>query len=50
MKDMTKIENLRDAIDENSNKYPGMTYEQGIAAALDWVLDDIKNATDIYER
>ena len=27
--------------DENTNKYPGMTYEQGVYYALQWVLDEI---------
>lgn len=34
-----EVEDLRDKIDEfSSSNYPGMTYEQGIAEALDWVL------------
>jgi len=28
-----------DAIDGEENKFFGMTYEQGVKAALEWVLD-----------
>lgn len=27
-----------DSISEGSSKYPGLTYEEGVQAALDWIL------------
>lgn len=40
MREANEISDKRDEVHENSDsKYPGMTYEQGIADALDWVLD-----------
>ena len=35
------------AIDEGGSRFPGMTYEQGIEAALRWVLDS-DDADDPY--
>jgi hypothetical protein len=46
---MTSIERTADEIadqlaeaweDEGSSRWPGMTYEQGVAAALAWVLGE----------
>jgi len=40
----SEIDNCRDmagrAIDEGS-KYPGMSYEEGVLAALEWVTGDV---------
>ena len=33
-----------DSIDEGRSKYPGMTYEQGVDAALRWVAGDTDDA------
>lgn len=33
------IQKCMDSEDKGGSKYPGMTYEQGIKAALDWVMD-----------
>lgn len=27
-----------DSIDEGASKFPGMSYEEGVMAALDWIL------------
>jgi hypothetical protein len=47
MKDETEIETQTDKAAEAAtkpSKYPGMTYEQGVRDALDWVLDNIDEA------
>lgn len=31
-----------------ASKYPGMSYEQGVAEALEWVLGDIPNEEFTY--
>lgn len=31
---------IGELIDEPGPRFPGMTYEQGVRAALDWVLGD----------
>lgn len=42
MKSEEQIQAARNRVDTDSGtKYPGMTYEQGIAEALDYVLGDI---------
>lgn len=32
-----------DAEETGSSKYPGMSYEQGIKAAIEWIIGDINN-------
>ena len=37
----TQIDNLiNELIDEPGPRWPAMTYEQGLRAALDWILDE----------
>jgi len=33
------IQQCMDSESTGTSKYPGMTYEQGIKAALDWIVD-----------
>lgn len=43
MLDESKVQELRDSVNEHDDsKYPGMSYEQGIADALDAVLGNIE--------
>lgn len=39
-----EVEEVRDtallSTSEGTTRYPGMTYEEGVEAALSWVLDD----------
>jgi hypothetical protein len=42
MKDKSQIEKIYDLIDTyKKTKFPGMTYEEGVAEALGWVLEEI---------
>jgi hypothetical protein len=42
MKSKQEIENARANVnDSEASEYPGMTYEQGVAEALGWVLGDV---------
>ncbi|AEP29923.1 hypothetical protein [Brumicola nitratireducens] len=48
MKTKEEIETARDNVQENEpSKYPGMTYEQGVADALDWAAGHV--ADDEFE-
>ena len=40
MKTKQEIEQALYNFDEQKSKYPGMTYEQGIAEALQWVIEE----------
>ena len=41
MKTKQEIEKLLENFDSQRSQYPGMTYEQGIEEALQWVLGEI---------
>ena len=44
MKTEQQIEAIMDKVVERyhvASKVPGMTYEQGVRAALDWVMDEV---------
>lgn len=34
------LNDANDSIDEGTSRWPGMTYEQGVAAALNWIAND----------
>ncbi|QUE25353.1 hypothetical protein SEA_FIZZLES_59 [Microbacterium phage Fizzles] len=34
------INDAYESIDEGTSRWPGMTYEQGVAAALEWVTGE----------
>ncbi|QNJ55558.1 hypothetical protein SEA_PHINKY_67 [Microbacterium phage Phinky] len=34
------LNDANDSIDEGTSRWPGMTYEQGVAAALNWIHND----------
>ncbi len=36
-----------DQSDKGGSKYPGMTYEEGFQAALDWLIDDEMELDDV---
>ena len=40
MKSEKEIEDYLFGLEETTNKFPGMTYEQGVYYALLWVLGD----------
>lgn len=42
MKSAKEVQDFMDKYDWSVNKMTGMTYEQGIEAALMWVLDEVK--------
>ncbi len=41
MKEEDAIQKAADRVKVNSTKYPGMTYEEGVCEALEWVLGEI---------
>lgn len=43
MKTKQEIEELLNKFDDQNNSYPGMTYEQGIVEALQWVIGEISD-------
>ena len=48
MKNENEVDAARAKIFENeASKYPGMTYEQGLAEALDWIVSQEDSA--LYE-
>lgn len=50
MKTEEEIQEFRDSIDTQKSKFSGMTYEQGLEAALAWVLDEAEiDKADIYQ-
>lgn len=51
MKTKEEIEKALSNVDEHAlSKYPGMTYEQGIAEALQWVMGDISDEEFEYAQ
>ncbi len=40
------LNRCQDQIDEGGSEYPGMSYEDGIAAALRWAYDDDTDPLD----
>lgn len=40
MRTITEIEKMLYGVDPGANKCWGMTYEEGVIAALEWVLDN----------
>lgn len=44
MKTVAEIEKQIDIASEDNNKFSGMTYEQGVEAALSWVMDEVDEA------
>lgn len=51
MKDESEIQKVVDDAADRANagsKYPGMSYEEGIRAALEWVLDDDMPSADLF--
>jgi len=43
MRTLEEVQELRDKVYENDDsKFPGMSYEQGLADALDFVTGDIE--------
>ena len=43
MKSKREIEDVLNRVDEfGASKFPGMSYEEGVSAALRWVLDEIE--------
>jgi hypothetical protein len=34
------VDEANDIIDERGSKFPGMSYEEGIVAALTWLIED----------
>ena len=48
MKDEIEVEDFLMQIDVLDVKYPSMTYEQGLEAALMWVLGEVEDRSDIY--
>ena len=51
MREQDEIEEKRDevasAVNKGQNKYPGMTYAEGVRAALEWVLEDNEDDLDV---
>lgn len=46
-----EVEELRDKVDEGGpSKYPGMTYEQGIAETIDWIFGHQDEAPSIEKK
>lgn len=43
MKGRKEIISVLDKVKERGNKYFGMTYEEGICNALEWILGDISD-------
>lgn len=41
MKDEDDIRTAIDNVRDSGNQYHGMTYEQGVSEALEWVLGDV---------
>jgi hypothetical protein len=44
MKTKEEIREVTDKFDDYANDFPGMTYEQGVKEALEWVLGDIEDS------
>jgi len=48
MRTQSELQEKRDSVYENDDsKYPAMTYEQGVADALDWALDETSEDLEI---
>jgi len=43
MKTESEIRELKNKINRHRNKFPGMTYEESVDDALEWVLEDMDN-------
>ena len=41
MKTKQEIEKILSNFDDTKNEYTGMTYEQGISEALEWVIGEL---------
>jgi len=50
MKSKDEIENVLRNVDSANPKYFGMSYEQGVEEALQWVLDEIPNEDFEYTK
>ena len=42
----TVLNKCSEAQDEDGSVYPGMSYEDGVAAAINWLTDDGENPFD----
>lgn len=42
-----KRDRAADSVAEDGNKYPGMTYTEGIRDALEWVLGDTEDDLEV---
>lgn len=43
MKDIEEISRVRDNVIESGNQFYGMTYEEGIRDALEWILGELSD-------
>ena len=43
MKRKDEIEKFLDKFDATTNKYPGMSYEEGVEEALRWVIGEVSD-------
>lgn len=34
------LNDANDSVDEGTSRWPGMSYEQGVAATLNWLVND----------
>ena len=44
------IDECNDYIDDGGSKFPGMSYEEGVVAALEWALGDEIGRASCRER
>jgi hypothetical protein len=50
MKSESEIRSILVQLDTNGDKYKGMTYEQGIEAALLWIIQELSDEEFEYSK